>query len=152
VEVVSVHEPQSHEPEGIRTIRIAPEPDPRSTLEIVRDIAAESQTLVRKEVELAKQEVLEAITARVMAAAALAMAGLFGLFVLLFGALAAAAALDLVLPAWAAALIVAGAFLLLAAPAALLGVRRMKAPPLKPEETVRTVKEDVEWARAQLKR
>jgi len=71
---------------------------------------------------------------------------------LLFGALAAAAALDLVLPAWAAALIVAGAFVLLAAPAALLGVRRMKAPSLKPEETVRTVKEDVEWARAQLKR
>lgn len=147
-----MHEPPSHEPEGVRTIRIAPEPDPRSTLEIVRDIAAESQTLVRKEVELAKQEVVEAITARLMAAAALAMAGLFGLFVLLFGALAAAAALDLVLPAWAAALIVAGAFLILAAPAALLGIRRMKAPSLKPEETVRTVKEDVEWARAQLKR
>jgi len=147
-----VHEPQSQVPEGVRTIRIAPEPDPRSTLELVRDIAAESQTLVRKEVELAKQEIIEAIMARVMAAAALGIAGLFGLFVLLFGALAAAAALDLVLPAWAAALIVAGAFVLLAAPAALLGVRRMKAPSLKPEETVRTVKEDVEWARAQLKR
>jgi hypothetical protein len=147
-----MNEPKAHEPEGVRTIRIPPEPDPRSTLELVRDIAAESQTLFRKEVELAKQEVLEAVTARVMAAAALAAAGLFGFLVLLFGALAAAAALDLVLPTWAAALIVAGAFLLLAAPAALLGIRRMKTPPLKPEETVRTVKEDVEWARAQLKR
>jgi hypothetical protein len=132
VEVVPVHEPQSQVPEDVRTIRIAPEPDPRSTLELVRDIAAESQTLVRKEVELAKQEILEAIMARVMAAAALAVAGLFALFVLLFGALAAAAALNLVLPAWAAALIVAGAFLLLAAPAAFLGIRRMKAPSLKP--------------------
>jgi putative superfamily III holin-X len=152
VEVVPVHDPQSHEPEGVRTIRIPPEPDPRSTLDLVRDIAGESQTLLRKEVELAKQEVMEAVMARVLAAAALAAAGLFGFFVLLFGALAAAAALDLVLPAWAAALIVAGAFLLLALPAALLGMRRMKAPSLKPEETVRTVKEDVEWARAQLKR
>ena len=146
-----MHEPQS-QPEGVRTIRIPPEPDPRSTLDLVRDIAAESQTLIRKEVELAKQEVLEAVKSKVMAVAALAAAGLFGLFVLLFVALAAAAALDLVLPAWVAALIVAGGFLLLAAPAALLGIKRMKAPSLKPEETVRTVKEDVEWARAQLKR
>src|SRR6185503_15732085 len=98
------------------------------------------------------QEVLEAVTAKVMAVAALAGAGLFGLFALLFGALAAAAALALVLPAWAAALIVAGGLLLLAVPAALIGIRRLKKPPLKPEETVRTVKEDVEWARAQLKR
>ena len=121
-------------------------------LDLVRDIATQSQTLVRKEVELAKQEILEAVMAKVMAVGALAGAGLFGLFALLFAALAAAAALALVLPAWAAALIVAGGFLLLAVPAALIGIRRMKAPPLKPEETVRTVKEDVEWARAQLKR
>lgn len=144
--------PQSQDPEGARTIPVPPSRDPRSTLNLVRDIATQSQTLVRKEVELAKQEVLEAVTAKVMAAAALAGAGLFGLFALLFGALAAAAALALVLPAWAAALIVAGGFLLLAVPAVLIGIRRMKAPPLKPEETVRTVKEDVEWARAQLKR
>jgi hypothetical protein len=118
----------------------------------VRDIASDSQTLLRKEVELAKQELLEAVMSRVIAVAALAVAGLFGFFVLLFAALAAAAALNLVLPAWAAALIVAGAFLLLAVPAALIGKSRMKGPSLKPEETVRTVKEDVEWAKAQLKR
>jgi predicted phage tail protein len=152
VEVVPVHDPQQGGSEGVRTISIAPEADHRSTIELVRDIAAESQTLIRKEVELAKQEVMEAVMARVMAAAALAAAGLFALFALLFGALAAAAAIALVLPMWAAALIVAGAFLLLAGPAALIGLRRMKAPSLKPEETVRTVKEDVEWARAQLKR
>jgi hypothetical protein len=150
--VVPVHEPLGGEPAGVHTIRIPPETDPRSTLELVRDIAANTQTLLRKEVELAKQEVLGAVMARVMAAGALIAAGLLAFFVLLFAALAAAAALDLVLPAWAAALIVAGGFLLLAAPAALIGLRRMKAPSLKPEETVRTVKEDVEWARAQLKR
>jgi hypothetical protein len=147
-----VQQPHSEEPEGVGTIPIPPARERRSTLDLVRDIAAESQTLIRKEVELAKQEIMEAVKARVMALAALAVAGLFGFFVLLFCALAAAAALDLVLPAWAAALIVAAAFLLLALPATLVGIRRMKAPSLKPEETVRTVKEDVEWARAQLKR
>ena len=121
-------------------------------MELVRDIAADSSTLVRKEVELAKQELLEAITARLQAVGAVAMAGVFGLFMLEFLALAAAAALDILFPAWLAALIVAGGFALIAGPAVLFGVRRMKAPPLAPQETVRTVKEDVAWARAQLKR
>ena len=126
--------------------------DPRSTIELVKDIAADTSSLVRKEVELAKQEVLEAITARPKAAGAMAAAGVFGLFMVGFLALAAAAALDIILPTWLAALIVAGGFAVIAGPALLFGLRRMKAPPLAPEETVRTVKEDVEWARAQLKR
>ena len=126
--------------------------DPRSTMELVKDIAADTSSLVRKEVELAKQEVLEAITARLKAAGAMAAAGVFGLFMVGFLALAAAAALDIILPTWLAALIVAGGFAVIAGPAVLFGLRRMKAPPLAPEETVRTVKEDVEWARAQLKR
>jgi len=142
----------SDDPETVKVLPVPPPRDTRSTGQLVRDIAADTSTLVRKEVELAKQEVLEAVTARLLAAGMLAGAGLFALFMLLFLALAAAAALSQVVPAWAAALIVAGGFLLLAVPAGLLGVRRLKAPPLKPEETVRTVKEDVEWARAQLKR
>jgi hypothetical protein len=126
--------------------------DPRSTIELVKDIAADTSSLVRKEVELAKQELVEAITARLKAAGAMAAAGVFGLFMLGFLALATAAALDVVFPAWLAALIVACGFALIAGPAILFGLRKMKAPPLAPEETVRTVKEDVEWARAQPKR
>ena len=128
------------------------EKDPRSTIELVKDIAADASSLFRKEVELAKQELLEAITARLLAVGAMAVAGVFGLFMLGFLALAAAAALDIIFPAWLAALIVAGGFALIAGPAVVFGLRRMKAPPLAPEETVRTVKEDVEWARARLRR
>lgn len=126
--------------------------DPRSTIELVKDIAADTSSLVRKEVELAKQELVEAITARLKAVGAMVAAGVFGLFMLGFLGLAAAAALDIVFPAWLAALTVAGGFAVIAGPAVLFGLRKMKAPPLAPEETVRTVKEDVEWARAQLKR
>jgi hypothetical protein len=53
---------------------------------------------------------------------------------------------------WAARLIVAGGFLLLAGLAAAIGLLRAKRPPMKPELTVETVKEDIEWAKAQLKR
>jgi uncharacterized membrane protein YqjE len=127
-------------------------PQGRSTVQLVRDIAGDSATLVRKEIELAKQEVMEAVMARVKAAAALAVAGLFGLFALLFLAVTGAVALDIVLPKWLAWLIVGVAFLAIAGGAALFGLVRIKKPPLAPEETKRTVKEDVEWAKAQLKR
>jgi hypothetical protein len=92
------------------------------------------------------------VVARLKGAAAFAAAGILGLLALAFMGAAAAAALDLVLAAWASRLIVAGGFLLLALGGAMFGLRRMKAPPMAPTETKRTVKEDVEWAKAQLKR
>jgi hypothetical protein len=124
----------------------------QSTLELVRGIAADSGTLVRQEIHLAKQEITEAIIARVKAAAALGVAGVLMLAAMLFGARAAAAALDDVMPQWAAMLIVAGSLILIGGMAAMFGLMRMKGPSLAPEETQRTIKEDVEWARDQLKR
>jgi hypothetical protein len=124
----------------------------RSTVDLVRSIAGDTSTLVKKQVELAKQEVVEGIAAKVKGAAAIAVAGVLGLFVIGFLGLAAAHALDLVMEPWASRLIVAGGFLLVAAIAGLVGLRVMKKRSIAPEETKRTVKEDVEWARAQLKR
>ena len=77
---------------------------------------------------------------------------MMALFGILYLGIAAGAALSIVLPRWLAWLIVGGAFLLLAAVAALVGLPKLKKPPMAPEETKRTVKEDVEWAKAQLKR
>jgi hypothetical protein len=124
----------------------------QSTLELVRGIASDSGTLVRQEIQLAKQEITEAIMARVKAAAAFGAAGVFMLAALLFGARAIASALDNVMPQWAAMLIVAGGLVLIGGMAAMFGLMRIKGPPLAPEETQRTIKEDVEWAREQLKR
>jgi hypothetical protein len=123
-----------------------------SVLELVKSISTDTVALVRKEVELARQEVVEALTARVKAVAALAAAGVMGLFILGFLGLAAAAGLDNVMRPWASRLIVAGGYLVLAVGAGLFALGRAKRPPLVPEETKRTVKEDVEWAKAQLKR
>jgi fatty acid desaturase len=124
----------------------------RSTIELVRAIAQDSSMLVRKELELARLEIKEAAMARAKGAAAFGAAAFMGMLALIFLAITAAVALDIVLPKWLAWLIVGGAFLLLAGMAAIFGLRKMKRPSMKPEETVRTVKEDVEWAKAQLKR
>jgi len=146
-----VEESSGSAPTDLTAVHESPR-DQRSTLELVRSIAIDTSTLVRKEVELAKHELVEAVMARLQAAGAMAAAGVMGVFMLLFLALGAAAALALVVPAWAAALIVAGGFALLAAPAVLFGLRKLRKPPLVPEQTKRTVKEDVEWAKQQLKR
>jgi hypothetical protein len=124
----------------------------RSMPELVHAIASDTSTLVRKEVELARQEFMEALTARIKAAGAMGAAAVAVLFALGFAAAAGARALDGVVSGWAARLIVAGGFLLIAAMAAVVGIARAKSPPMKPEKTVETVKEDVEWAKAQLKR
>ena len=124
----------------------------QSTPQLVRSIASDTSTLVRKEIELAKQEIAEGLKAKAVGAAAFAGAGVFGLLGLLFGLVTAVAALSIVLPHWLAALIVAGSLLLLAGLAAAAGKAAMKRKGPAPKETVRTVKEDVEWARAQLKR
>jgi hypothetical protein len=90
--------------------------------------------------------------ARVKAAGAFGAAGGFGFLGLIFGCVAALAGLSVVFAPWLAALIVMGSLFGLAGLAAVFGAVRVKRPPMAPTETVRTVKEDVEWARAQLKR
>jgi len=126
--------------------------DVRSTPQLVRDIAGDTSALVRKEIELARHEVVEALVARAKAVGALGAAAVMGLYTLLFLAVAGGLALATTMAAWAAFLIVAGAFAVLALGAVLFAKLRMKTPPIAPEETVRTVKEDVEWAKTQLRR
>jgi hypothetical protein len=91
--------------------------------------------------------------AKVKGAAAFGAAGAIGLFALGFLGMAGAWALDLVLPTWAAFLIVGGVFLLIAGVAALVGRSKMSGgPSIAPEKTKQTVKEDVAWAKAALRR
>jgi membrane protein len=135
----------------------APVPSPvtsgrRSTVELLRTIGVDLSTLAKKEVELARQEVMEGVMARAKAAGAFAAAGVLALFVVGFLGLAAAEALDGVMRPWTSRLVVGVCFMLLAGGAVLFGARRAKRPSLVPEETKRTVKEDVEWAKRQLKR
>ena len=119
--------------------------------ELLRSIGTDLSLLIRQQVALAKEEMRGIAAEKATGGALLAAAGVFALFVLGFASLAGAAALDLVLPRWAALLIVGGVYLLLAVIAAVLG-RRALAAPATPERTKQIVKEDVEWAKQTLKR
>ena len=123
----------------------------RSTIQVVKSIASDSATLVRKEVELAKQEIQESLMARIKAAGAFGAAGMIAFLGVLCGLTSVIAALSTEFPVWLSALIMMGALFAIAGIAALVGALRKK-PPIAPTETVRTVKEDVEWAKTQLKR
>jgi hypothetical protein len=127
---------------------MAPEQlDPRSTGEVLTSVVANVQALVKKEIELAKLEVTEIVTARLTAVGMFMGAAVLGLFILAFVGVTGAKALALVLPEWAAWLIVTGIYTLLAGILAFVGVRKLQSPPNVPERTKQNYEETVEWAK-----
>ena len=123
----------------------------RSTFELVTSIADDVKLLVTKEIELARKEVVGALTAKAVAVGAFAAAAFVALLALIFGIQTAVAGLDNVFRPWASRLIVTGALIVVAGVAVLFGLSRIKKP-VTPKETKRTLKEGEEWARAQLRR
>jgi uncharacterized membrane protein YqjE len=116
------------------------------TGELVSRLANEAAALVRQEVELAKAELVEKGKQAGKGAGMFGGAGLLGLGA--FGALTAflILALDTAMPSWLGALIVAVVYGAIGGVLALTGKRKVQeaAPPV-PEQTVESVKEDVQW-------
>ena len=119
---------------------------------LLGSIANDLSTLITKQVELAKQELGEMVSARAQGAGGFAVAAVLALFVIGFLGLTIAEALDLVMPRWAAMLTVTGLFLLLAAIAIVAARARLRSAPTAPELTRASLKEDVEWAKRRLTR
>jgi len=118
--------------------------------ELLKQFSEDATTLIRKEVELAKAELAEKGRQAGKGAGMLGGAGLFGLGA--FGALTAFLILVLAeaMDAWVAALIVTAVYGAIAGVLALQGKQKVEdAGPPQPEQTVETVKEDVEWAKRQ---
>ena len=110
------------------------------------------RTLARKHVELARLEIGEAASIRVQGVGLIAAAAVVAMYAVGFGAAAGAAALALVLPLWAAILIVT-ALLAVTAGGLLLGGRRaMRTAPAAAERTRETLREDARWAKRQMER
>jgi len=116
--------------------------------DLVKQLAGQTSTLVRQELDLAKAELAE--KGRVAGKGAGLLGGAAAVGLLAAGALTACLilALDELVPDWLAALIVALVLGAVAGVLALQGRNRMRAatPPV-PQQTVETVKEDVEWAK-----
>jgi uncharacterized membrane protein YqjE len=124
----------------------------RSLGELLKQLSEQTTRLVHQELELAKAELQQKGRQAGMGAGMFGGAGALGLAAL--GALTACfiLALNAIMPAWLAALIVAVVYGAIAAFLALRGRDKVKqATPLVPEQTIETVKEDVEWAKTQLR-
>ena len=124
----------------------------RSIPQLLRDLSEETATLVRQEMALARSEIAEKVKPVEKSAISFGGTALFGLGA--FGAATAflIAALALIVPVWAAALIVAVTYGIVAFVLVQNGKRQLHeaAPPLVPQ-TTQTVKEDIAWAKTQLK-
>ena len=115
--------------------------------ELASEVAKDMSTLVRQEVALAKAELQQEAKTAGTAFGAFGGAGFAGYFVLVFLSLAAMYGLDAVMPTGWAALIVAGVWAVIAAVFAVMGRNKLKGFNPKPERTIETVKEDVQWAK-----
>jgi len=124
------------------------EPRERPVGELLRDLSQQTSTLVHQEIELAKAELAQKAKQAGVGAGMFGGAAVVGLLSL--GALTACfvAALATVMATWLAALIVAVVYAAIAGALALVGKRRIKqATPAAPEQTIETLKEDVQWAK-----
>ena len=123
-----------------------------STGELVKQLSEQTTTLVRKEIELAKAELTEKGKVAGQGAGMFGGAAVIGL--LAAGALTTMliVLLDKAMDLWVAAFIVTVVYGAIAAVMALSGRDRVKQGlPAAPEQTVGTVKEDVQWAKSQAK-
>jgi uncharacterized membrane protein YqjE len=118
----------------------------RSISTVLHDIVGNIQDIVRSEVRLAKTELTEELGKSRSAGMLLGVGGLLLTFSTLFFLLAIVYALRLVMPAWAAALIVGAGVGVIAALCCIVAIKRFKALRAVPK-TVASVKENVQWAK-----
>jgi uncharacterized membrane protein YqjE len=123
-----------------------------STGDLVKQLSEQTTTLVRKEIELAKAELSEKGKVAGQGAGMFGGAAVVGLLALATLTTTILALLDKAMDLWIAALLVTLAYGAIAGVMAISGRDRVKqGMPPAPEQTVETVKEDVQWARSQAK-
>jgi hypothetical protein len=123
-----------------------------SVADLLKQASDQTVTLVRQELDLAKAELTTKAKQAGQGAGLFGAAGAFGVYAL--GAFTAALilAVGLAVAGWLAALIVAGAYGAIAGVLALSAKNKVQAatPPM-PEQTVQSVKEDVESTKQRAK-
>ncbi len=123
----------------------------RTMSEVLQDIVANIQEIVRSEFRLAKVEIHEETTKAVRSSIPLVIGVLLSLYALGFILLAVVHALSMVVDAWLATLIVGVGVLVISMILVSVGRKRFKQVKVVPEKTVVTVKENVQWAKHQIR-
>jgi hypothetical protein len=118
---------------------------------LLSDLARQSGLLLRQEVALVKAEMLGKLTQVGTGVGMLAAGGLVAFAGLLYVLAAAMFGLAMVVDLWLAALIVGMAVLILGGALLWIGRARLQAENLTPRRTIRSLKDDAEWAREQMR-
>ena len=116
----------------------------RTMSEVLQDIVANIQEIVRSEFRLAKVEIHEETTKAVRSSIPLVIGVLLSLYALGFILLAVVHALSMVVDAWLATLIVGAGVLVISMILVSVGRKRFKQVKVVQEKTVVTVKENVQ--------
>lgn len=122
----------------------------RSTAELLMDVADDLRMLLRKEIELARLELMEGLKAQIIGAGIIAVAALSILPALLFGMIALAFWLPFSREVSFA--IVAGGLSLFTLAGIGIGIWVMRRRRVRLRRSIDSIKEDVRWARDQLTR
>lgn len=131
--------------EGLETMTVESKPAADASIgELMSQLSAQTSRLVRDELRLAQKEFQESAKHAGIGAGLFSLAGLLALVGFVTLVAAAVAALSLVLPVWAAAVIVAAVLFLVAGFAALIGKRQADEVTPAAPKTVETVKADIE--------
>lgn len=123
----------------------------RSMGEILQSIIADVQEIVRSEFRLARAEVQEEAAKVARSGIPLIVGLLLGLYALGFALLAAVHALSIVVAAWLAALIIGFVVGVVSLILISVGRNRLKGVKVVPKKTIGTMKENVQWARNQIR-
>jgi uncharacterized membrane protein YqjE len=118
----------------------------RSVQEVLQDIVANLQKIVRSEFLLAKTEIKEEATLAAKPAAIFGLGLVFGIYGMGFLLLGVVYALTLVMSVWLAALLVGTSLALVAL--ALIGSsgKKLKRINPTPDKTIQSLEENVQWA------
>ena len=132
------------------TPRTTPSPaaERRGLFALIADVPKLVGDLVRAEIASLKAEIAAKLKQAGIGAGLLVGAGVFAFFAALVLIAAGVLALSLVLPAWAAALIIGVVLLIIAGIIAAVGVKRLqRGMPPTPTDTLESVQEDVRAVR-----
>ena len=122
--------------------------DERSVSDVLQDIFGNVQEIVRSEVRLARAEIKTEAGKTATAAKSLVVGAILGFYAGGLLLIAGVYGLSMVLAPWLAALVVGGFLAVVAATLISVGRERMRLVN-KPEKTIKTMKEDVQWLRDQ---
>lgn len=131
-----------------RTARLEAEP---SLGELFKQLAQDSSTLIKQEVALAKTELTNSLGKAATDATMLTVWGA----VAMVGALVLVACLvvfvgDMIDNYWLSALIVGLLFVIVGGALAMSYLNKLKHVEMKPDATIQTLKEDKQWAQAEV--